>query len=207
MLACGVTAAVLLRADPEPGKAGHGADLVGLGPSGAELGALLAKGKDAVFHARYRAVSEDPAAAGQDLSMELWRKVPRERFDVTVSVDGRTARSSGFRLPGDSVACTSEGDGPWSCQPVAGAEPTGPDALIAQIAAEMDGRTIVARDDRVGGFAVRCFALPLDASPGEVCVTGKGVPARVSAGPSRIELVQLAETVPDDVFSAPHSRG
>ncbi|MGI8685070.1 MAG: hypothetical protein ACR2MO_08300 [Acidimicrobiales bacterium] len=199
---CGVTAGVLLRSDSEPKKESAGTELVGLGPQGAEFGALLAKGKQAVFHARYSAVSDDPEAAGQELSMELWRKAPRERFDVTISAGGTTARSSGFRLPKDSVACTSEADGPWTCQP-AEAGAAGPDALIAQVAAEMKGRTIVARDDRIGGSSVRCFTLPLDSYPGEVCVTRTGVPARVSAGPSRIELVELTTTVPDQVFSPP----
>ena len=156
-----------------------------------------------MYHARYRAVSDDPAAAGQELSMELWRKAPRERFDVTVSVEGREARSSVYRLPERALACTSEGDRPWSCQPVSASEPAGPDALIAQVAAEMKGRSIAARDDRLGDIAVRCFALSLESYPAEVCLSAGGIPVRVSAGPSRIELVELATSVPESVFSPP----
>lgn len=204
VVASGVTAAVLLSDDDRPEKRVPArADLVGLGPQGAEMGALLSKGKEAVFHAQYRAVSDDPAAAGQELSMELWRKAPRERFDVSVSVGGRQAKTSVFRLPERAVGCTSEADGPWNCRPISSTEPAGPDALIAQVADEMKGRTISARDDRLGGNAVRCFTLPLESYPGEVCLTAKGIPARVSAGPSRIELVRLMTTVPDGAFSPP----
>lgn len=206
--ACGATAAVVLR--PGGGREEPRRDVTkaaGLGTHGAELATLLAKGKEAEFHARYRAVSDDPVAAGQELSMELWRKAPMERFDVTVSVGGRKAHSSVFRLPERAVACTSEEGGPWTCQPVAATEPAGPEALIAQITEEMKGGTVVARDDRVDGVPARCFTLPLESYAGEVCMTADGIPARVRAGPSRIELVRLGTDVAAGVFSPPASAG
>lgn len=205
VMACGVAAALLLRPDGEPKRvqARREASSIALGPGGRELAALLERGKAAVFHARYKAVTQDPAATGQELSMELWRRAPQERFDVTVSAQGRQAVSSVFRLSEATVACTREGEQAWTCRPVSAAGPSAPDALIARLAEETKGRTFTVRHDRINDTPVRCFTVALDAYPAEVCVTTSGVPARVSAGPSRIELVELDSSVAADVFSPP----
>lgn len=206
-LGAGVGAAIVLAlrgGEESPRKAGEGAEsLARLGPEGAELVSLLEMGKKATFHARYEATSTDPGAEGQELTIALWRKPPRERQDVVIALGGRVARSSGFLTPSGAVGCTQEGEEPWRCQPIQGLTARGPDEFINQIVKQVSGSQVAARGDTVAGMTVRCFVLTLTDAVGEVCLTAEGIPARIRAGPSRIELVEVGTDVQEGVFTPP----
>lgn len=168
-----------------------------------ELASLIEKGTKVTFHARYRATSSDPSAGGQELTMELWRHPPHQRHDVVVSASGKNARSALFVRPSQSVLCTREGEAAWTCRNVPDTQASGPEALLRQIT-EQAGRVSSPRDHVIAGSAVRCFVFPLAASTGEVCVTGDGIPARISSEPSSIELVELTREEPSpQVFDPP----
>lgn len=174
-------------------------DLTVLGPEGGELATLLAKGATQTFHARYRAVSPDQP----DLTIEYWRKPPRQRQDLVVSVSGQVGRTASFVLPGRTRSCVQEGPAPWKCEKVAGAPGGGPDAFLRLLVAQVGGPALDVRDDTVAGSAVRCFRFPVQAAIADVCATRTGVAARVSDGSSLIELTELTPSVPDRVFTPP----
>ena len=170
-----------------------------------ELLTLLEQGRGKTFHARYQATSSDAAVASQQLTLELWQKPQRQRQDVIISASGTSGRSAGFVSESGAVSCTQEGaaDRPWSCRTVPGPAETGPTALVKQLTSQVAGQQVTVHDDRIAGEQVRCFGLPLGTATAEVCVTGQGVPARVSSGASRFELVELSAEVSDDIFTPP----
>jgi hypothetical protein len=192
-----------IGADDRP-RATTGVDLTALGPQGSELVRLLRQGELETFHARYRATSPPgDDGGGQEVSMEVWQKPPRQRQDLLVTAGDQQGRTSGYVLGDRSVSCTQSGGEPWTCRQVDTAAGGGPDAFLRLLATEVSGGALDARDDTIAGASVRCFHFPLPASTADVCVTRRGVLARVAAGESFIELVELGSTVPDRIFSPP----
>jgi hypothetical protein len=171
------------------------------GAGGDELRGLLDHGKSQIYHARYQASSSDPNAAGQDLTLEMWQKGTDRRQDLLITADGKKAHSAGFLLPSGAVACTTQADSPWNCRNVPGGTPNQP--MLDQLAAQFAGQAGAGRDDQIAGHKVRCFTVSVGATPGEICLTPDGVPARVLAGPSRFELVDLSTDIPTDTFHLP----
>jgi hypothetical protein len=171
------------------------------GAGGAELRALLEHGRSETYHARYKASSTDPGAAGQDLTLELWQRGSDRRQDLLLNADGKKAHSAGFLLPSGAVSCTMQADTPWSCKNVSGSASSEP--MLDQMAGQFAGQAGLGRDDSIVGFKVRCFAVPVGTGTGEICLTERGVPARVMAGPSRFELTELDTTVQDETFRPP----
>lgn len=174
-----------------------------LSPEGAELVALLSKSRSLTFHAKYRGVSTDPSVEGQSLTVELWRKPPAEREDVEVSVSSSSSRSAGFLLSDGVVACNRTDARPWSCRKVAGIPPSGTETLVRVITEAVAKREVSVKDETVAGRKARCFTVILETGDGEICVSSEGIPLRISAGPSRFELIELSTTVPDGVFKPP----
>lgn len=195
---------ILVAGGDDRPRSSTGIDLTALGPQGSELVRLLRQGELETFHARYRATSPPGEEGGdQEVSMELWQKPPRQRQDLLISAAGQQGRTSGFVLGDRSVSCTQNAGEPWSCREVDAAAVGGPDAFLRLLATEVSGGALDARDDTIAGSPVRCFHFPLPASTADVCVTRQGVLARVAAGESFIELVELGSTVPDRIFSPP----
>ena len=193
ILASGPDTPSVAAPPPAPAAAAPGA-------SGQELRALLDKGRVETYHAKYQASSTDPAAAGQDLTLELWQRGTDRRQDLVINADGKKAHSAGFLLPTGAIACTSQADAPWACKNVAG-QSTEP--MLDQLAGQFAGQAGTARDDTIIGHKVRCFTVPVSTTTGEICLTDRGVPARVLAGPSRFELTDLTTDITDDTFRPP----
>ena len=182
-------------------------DLTVLGPQGAELADLLAKGRLQTFHARYRAASPDQP----DQTIELWRNPPNQRQDLVVSASGQVGRTASFLLRNRALTCVQEAPAPWKCQSappsasagVAGGVGPGPDAFLRLLVGEVSGPALDVRDETIAGSSARCFRFPLQAATADVCATRTGVPARISDGSSLIELTSLSAAVPDRVFTPP----
>lgn len=172
-------------------------------PEGREMISLVEKGRKATFHARYRATPSGGQGAGQELTLELWRKPPLEREDTLFVTQGARGHSAGFLRPDKATLCTRRNDEPWTCNPLPGVQRSGPEALVSQLSETVARSRVEVRDDTVAGFPVRCFTVAVSGSPAELCLTEEGVSARVSAGGTRIELVSLSEDVPDSVFEPP----
>jgi hypothetical protein len=168
--------------------------------AGTELTRLIDAGRSQTFHARYAATSTDPATAGSQVTLDLWRKPPKEREELVQSSGGRTVRSAGFLLPPLSVLCRqTDPSAPWAC---ANTPQTQADDLLKGVTGEVAGQAAGARDDTVASRPVRCFGVPGD-QPSELCLTAQGITARLTTGASKIELVDLSFDVSDDVFTPP----
>lgn len=175
--------------------------VAGVSAQGADLIALLKKGRAATFHARYHGGSSE--TEGQDVAVEVWRKPPQIRQDTRVSAAGKTASTSTFVLADRTVACARADDAGWQCQPTPEHRPNEPDALIQGVTDEMARGPMEVRDEVIAGTAARCFTATDGEQMREVCATRQGVPARVSSGGARIELVELDAAVSDNVFKLP----
>lgn len=168
--------------------------------AGVELTRLIEAGRSQTFHARYAATSTDPAAAGSQITLDLWRKPPKEREELVQSSGGRVVRSAGFLLQPVSVLCRqTDVSAPWTCAKTA---QTQADDLLKGVTGEVASQAATVRDDMVASFRVRCFGVP-GAQASELCLTAQGITARLTTGTSKIELVDLSLDVPDDVFTPP----
>ncbi len=172
-----------------------------LSGEGRELVDLAQKGLDATYHARYLSVLADPRAEGTQMTMDVWRKGPLTRQEVAVQAQDVRTRSGTFQVPPNTVQCSQVGDRPWSCQPPAASKPS--ESPAAQIKAELGRGDIKARDDSIGGVAVRCFTFPAGGDLTETCLMQDGAIARMATASSHFELVAFSRTVPDEVFSLP----
>ncbi len=168
--------------------------------AGVELTRLIDAGRSQTFHGRYQATSTDPAAAGSQVTLDLWRKPPREREELLQVSGGRSVRSAGFLLPPISVLCRqADANAAWTC---ANTPQTQADDLLKGVTGDVAGQAAAVRDDTVASRPVRCFGVP-GAQPSELCLTPQGITARLTTGSSKIELVDLSFDVPDDVFAPP----
>lgn len=169
--------------------------------AGAELVRLIEAGRTQTFHARYQASSTDPSTGGQQVTLDLWRKPPKEREELLQSTGGRTVRSAGFLLPPLSVLCRQTDGAGWTC---ANTPQTQADDLLKGVTGDVASQATAARDDTVASRPVRCFGVPgAGAQTSELCLTAHGITARLTTGASKIELVDLSLDVPDDVFTPP----
>jgi len=175
-----------------------------LGPQVAQLVALLERGQTTQYHAEYRAVTPAEQTQNATMSIELWRSPPRLRQDVTVTSGGQTATSAAFLLPDGGVGCTKEtAAAAWTCAPIPKQQDAAPDTLAKQITQEIGAGPVAVRSRKVAGIAVTCFDLPVSEATAQVCVTAEGIPALISSGGTRIELVHLSTDVSGDVFTPP----
>lgn len=171
--------------------------------AGAELARLLEAGRKETFHARYQATSSEPGAVGQQVILELWRKPPREREELSQTAGGQTVRTAGFLLPPQSVLCRQPAGAAWSCANSPQGVARDSEGLLRGVTSEVARAAANARDDVVAAAPVRCFMVPTGGQASELCLTLQGITARVSTGTSKVELVHLAFDVPDDVFVPP----
>jgi hypothetical protein len=163
-----------------------------------ELTRLLEAGTKLAFDGRYTVSSNGPAGA-----LRLWSRPPMLRVDTESGSGAQLRRSAQFSLPSGAVACTRQGDGPWTCK----SQPSlpirsglVPEAFVTQLARS----SVEARSGRVGDRDARCFALSGNAGQADVCVTPEGIPLRFQVLSTRVELVQLDRSPPPpDVFQPP----
>ncbi len=125
------------------------------------------------------------------------------RVDTEAGSGAQARRSSQFSLPSGAVACTRQGDGPWTCR----SQPNlpirsglVPEAFVTQLARS----SVEARNGRVGDRDARCFALTGNAGPADVCLTPEGIPLRFQALSTTVEVVQLDRSLPPpEIFQPP----
>lgn len=149
----------------------------------------------------------------------LWRRPPLARLD-SESGTGADARASAALVTSSGpVACDRRGTAPWTCAAQPGLTLANLGVVPPALLAQLSGLDVSVVDAEIGGNPVRCFTLAprqegAEAPPataqdgaaatGELCITPDGIPAKVAAGPARIELVSLQRgRLPDSVFQPP----
>jgi hypothetical protein len=169
----------------------------------AELAGLLSLREATRYHARYEATS----AGGEPVTIETWQDPPRARQDSEVTSGGQVVRTRVLVDVDSQVQCVALAADEWQCRRAAvGETVSDPIAAMRQRLGESD---VSARDDIVDERAVRCFMLTATEDDGtpteaELCaLPASGIPARVISGGSTLRLVELDETIPDDVFEPP----
>lgn len=161
---------------------------VAVDPGRDEALALIRKGENATYHARYEASAG--AGEGFPRSVEVWRRPGSARTDTEYAAAGRVERSASIRGAAGTVSCLRVNEEPWSCRRVDVAA----DEVFAQAAADLAGARVAARDGEVRGRAARCFAVD-DGEAVELCFDGDGVLLRLAVGEASLELVTKEETV------------
>ena len=200
--------AVIVLATIVLSRGGDGPDRQEAGPvstprpnltgSAEELTRLLEAGTKVAFDGRYTVSTNGPAG-----SLRLWSRPPMLRVDTESGSGAQARRSSQFSLPSGAVACTRQGDGPWTCK----SQPNlplrsglVPEAFVTQLSRS----SVEARNARVGDRDARCFALSGNAGAADVCLTPEGIPLRFQALSTRVEVVQLDRSPPPpEIFQPP----
>lgn len=180
------------------------------GPAG-ELTRLLDRAQGLNVDARYSVTNGSSPSS----SAHLWRRPPLARLDTETGSGDEARRTAQIITTSGPVGCSQTGTGPWACGPKPGLKIGDVDIVSTGILAQLSAVRVVARDDNVAGVPARCFTVsspegtPPSTGPGavesaEVCVTTDGVPARVVAGTTRLDLVSLDRIRPPDaVFQPP----
>jgi hypothetical protein len=171
-----------------------------LDPAARELIALMTKGQQGTYHARYRTIS--PNEPGATLTIEIWRKGSQTRQESVASDGTRTVRTAAFHLDTGDLACRRIDAEAWKCSPVKSGI-TAPEQIISVATAELSGRSVTARDETIDGERVRCFTIVGEGQSSELCLTSVGIAVRVAAGPASLELVSLSDRVDGGVFRPP----
>ena len=167
-----------------------------------DLLALLAKGKNVVYHATYSA-----AVSGSSVSIELWQKPPLARRDTVFNASGTSStRTEEFKLADQLVGCLQQGGGAWKCtqEPAGSQDPS--DAVVSNVGQALSGRDVTEKDQTISGRPVRCYSAPAVGTlqAVEICLTAdNGIPVLVDAGSGKITLDDINTQVPDSVFSLP----
>jgi hypothetical protein len=179
------------------------------GPA-AELLALIATGNKGSWHARYSdttvsSTQTTDASGGAVTLVEIWRKPPSVRQDIVQTVGGTVLQhTESFVLPAGPVACAQQaGAGPWLCTPASSAQAAGPDAVLRQMAQQLTGVPVTARDDNLSGRPVRCFDATMSGRPVRLCLTRDGVPALAITATAELQLQTLDGNIAASVFTPP----
>ena len=197
-----VALVVVLGGDDGDGRGARTGELleppVRVQPERDEALALIRRGLEGTYHARYEATGDPGALPG---SVEVWRKGGWTRTDMRYEAEGAVQLSASIRRPveaGGPVACRREGDGPWSCERVDAPHSD----LLDEAATDLAGEEIEASDAQVGGRAARCFSV-VGNEPMALCLDRDGVLLRLTAGPGVLELASLDTAVDQSVFQPP----
>jgi hypothetical protein len=161
---------------------------------------LFDQGREASYSATYR----QTGPAGES-TVRLARRPPEERLETESGAGEEVKRSANVVMARERVVCTQDRNGPWSCsrQPGRG---TGAftEVVSASIVSQISAFEVEARDEQVGGQAVRCFTFSgPQGPPAEMCLTREGILARVVAGDTRLELTALNRAAPPDSAFVP----
>ena len=161
--------------------------------AGAELAALVEQGRRATVDATYTA---SIPGVSSSLRLRLLRQPPRSRHDAATGPDDEVRT---LMLETGPVRCRRTPTQPWSCQPQSESTTGEVDTVIAGFVAQVSG-AVKASSQAVNGRDGRCFT---GGNGARVCVADDGVVLLAEAGESRLELVELRHTVPEDAFAPP----
>ena len=166
----------------------------------AELDGLLARGRAATFHARYRP-NGDGSMAGDDLTIEVWQRQGSARQDSVLRSGQSASRTRTLISVSGTVLCTQIDDDPWTCG--SSSDPSVDGGLFRNPAADIRGADVTATDDEVGGRRARCFSFARDAGSASYCLTPEGVPLTQTIGTAQLVVDLLDSAVDDSVFVLP----
>lgn len=187
------------RRPASPSGPAAGTTLSATTPAG-EMLRLIEEGKKLTFEGRYAAY-EDSAPS----SIHVWRRPPLARLDTETGSGEAQRRTQRLASSSGPVNCVQQGQGPWTCTPAPNLR-VGDVTIVSDAVLGLLSRlAIESRDDQISGRQARCFLLTGNqGSPAELCLTRDGIPLRVVAGATRVELVDLKrDRPPDFVFEPP----
>jgi hypothetical protein len=168
---------------------------------GAQLVALLQKGRTATFHATYMATG-DPLKLGGELSISVWRKDGKIRQDTVVKSDSSTSHTAGYIIKGHSASCVQQDDQPWTCSLLPDSE-ADVDGIFGSAANQLQGVDVTVADDTIGGHKASCFSFPASDGTGTLCVTSDGIPVKLAINGEDLTISDLSSSVDDSVFVTP----
>lgn len=175
-----------------------------LDEEGADLEALLVAGRGATVHAVYEATGT--GADGQPAApyvLEVFRRDGRLRQDTTTETPQGEFRTAGLLVDGVSTVCQQQPGDDWVCSAGSDADAGAADGVFGTVLDELRGLEVETTEETIGEHAVRCFTSAADGGARSICVTDDGLPVRVVAGSTTLELVSVDEDVPDSAFEPP----
>lgn len=168
-------------------------------PASDALARILAAEERKTFHAVYAVQSSTgttfTATGGK---VELWRKPPRIRQDVTLTAEAPGLTEAAYYTGSGTVVCVHN-DAAWSCHNEASRQPS----VLDQIAKQASSSPVVETTQTIGSRSARCFGAGTGGTGIELCATADGIPVRITSGNFRYVLTVLETAVGDDVFKLP----
>lgn len=176
-----------------------------LDDAGSELADLLARSRDATFHATYEATKPATTEGGvaERYTVDLFRDAGRTRQDTATALSGGDYLTSGILRDGVSIVCAKQGTADWVCSQNEVDDESVADGIFGQIVDQLGGVEVTATDETIDGREVRCFSYETAEGPGSMCLTGEGIPVRILGGDTELVLTELTDDVPDDAFEPP----
>lgn len=171
------------------------------GPGGSELATLLVKGRDRTFHATYALTAGETRQ-----TLEWWNDEGKVRQDTVTAGDGGEVRTASLKLSDkEAVVCRQDPAQPWTCEKVAVPVSGDPRGLLANLQAQLSGRPVTVRSDKVNGRDARCFSVAASAGSEavELCSDPDGIPLRLASPEATLELTALDDSVPENIFTPP----
>lgn len=155
----------------------------------------------------YRARYETSSRAGERI-LELWRRPPRIREDISTKArTGEQVQTRLLVLEDRVLSCSQADDGPWGCEQVPEADPTGVEGAVRAAATRLADTTAPPTPSTIAGEAAECLSDGEGSQRAELCLTPDGIPLRVRNGEATVELVELERSVDDDAFAPPAPPG
>lgn len=190
--------------DPDQGPASFGdgpptVPVDGLDADARALAEAINQANTMTYHARYEGTGTTGNGDANEVIVELWRRLPLARRDLTIIGAGQRIDSREYRTESGGIGCLDNslaGSGDFRCTeaPAGAADP----AAATFGAIDPTSGSVSATDDTVDGVAVRCFQVEVDTETRpEVCFDGQGVPMVVDDG----DGLRVVRTVLDDEIS------
>jgi hypothetical protein len=170
-------------------------------PEAQELIDLLDQGNHGHYHATYAVEGADASQSGTT-TIEVWRDGDKSRRDTRVETDAGTADTVGIVDGDTAVACSRTGDDDFTCEQADSPEAVDSD-VIGSIRSQLTGAEVTPRDDTIDGRDVRCWSFPAEDGQADICLDDDGVVVKLGTDQNALQLTDLDDDVPGDVFTPP----
>lgn len=178
-----------------------------VGPSltgaAAEFAAAIEAARPLTYHARYEGQSVGADGSTVTSVVEVWRRAPLARRDLTLPARTGVLRVREYRTVDGQIGCFELTDSPgtYQCQPIGEGQGIDPAQPLFE-AVDPGAGPVEAVDDEVDGIAVRCFQVAGDTAQ-EACFDGEGIPAVIDDGSLRLVRTALDTNVTDADLTPP----
>ncbi|MGI8663005.1 MAG: hypothetical protein ACR2LQ_07310 [Acidimicrobiales bacterium] len=170
--------------------------LQGYGTTGAELERSVVAGRLATYHGVYSVTDArlDPSTTE---TLEVWRRGPKIRTDVTDQNATAVHRASAVVSGSLSIACNTV-QGVEQCSSSSSGPIDLPEAFLAAVVKVTPPGQLTVTDATVAGQPARCYAM---LEVGSMCLRADGALLRVNLNGTMADATLIDDVVTDDVFS------